>query len=376
MDGPAPDEAHRSDAGKKRVKRIVQGLISLVIVVAIFFFAIPKIADYGAVWRSLTAMTWFELTTLALAMVFNLVTYWWQVMAAMPGLGFFQAAVVNQTATSVADTLPGGGYVAVGVTYTIFRSWGFRNSAIALFVLVTGIWNLFLKLGLPVLALAVLAIQGQASGGLVAGALIGMAVLVGGVVLFALVLWKTTFARRIGNALGTVVSFPLKLLRRPPVEDLGEAAVRYRRRIIDLVAGRYLQLTLSTVVSHLTLFLVLLVALRHVGISEREISTAQVLGVFAFGRLVTALPLTPGGLGLVELSYIGALILAGRDHADVAPEVFRAQVAAAVLVFRALTYAVQVPIGGVTYLIWRAKKDWRKPVPTASEDEPAPQVVV
>jgi uncharacterized membrane protein YbhN (UPF0104 family) len=115
------------------------------------------------------------------------------------------------------------------------------------------------------------------------------------------------------------------------------------------------QLTLSTILSHLALFFVLLLALRDVGVSEHEISTAQVLGVFAFGRLLTTLPLTPGGLGIVELSYIGGLILAGRSHADVPADLFHAQVAAAVLVFRALTYGVQVPIGRLTYLTWRAR---------------------
>jgi uncharacterized membrane protein YbhN (UPF0104 family) len=375
MAGSAPSETTSDHARKRPIKRIVQALISLVIVVAIFAFAIPKIADYNAVWKAFTSMTWVELSTLVAAMLFNLVTYWWQVMAAMPGLGFWQAAVVNQTATSIADTLPGGGYVAVGVTYTIYRSWGFRNSAIALLVLVTGIWNLFMKLGLPVIALAALAIQGQASAGLVAAALIGVAILAGGVVVFALVLWKEELARRVGEAIGRIASLPLRLIRKPPIEGLGQAGIRYRRHIIDLVAGRWVQLTLSTVISHLALFLVLLLALRDVGVSEREISTAQALGVFAFGRLLTALPLTPGGLGVVELSYIGGLILAGRSHADVSPDVFHAQVAAAVLVFRALTYGVQVPIGGLTYLIWRAKKDWRKPLQAGADTQPVAQVL-
>lgn len=132
--------------------------------------------------------------------------------------------------------------------------------------------------------------------------------------------------------------------------------------------------TVTTVVSHLALFLVLLLAVRHVGISESEISTAQVLGVFAFGRLVTVLPLTPGGLGLIELSYIGGLILAGRAHANVPTEVFNAQVAAAVLVFRTLTYGIQIPLGAFTYLIWRVNKSWRKPVETEHERQAAAPV--
>jgi uncharacterized membrane protein YbhN (UPF0104 family) len=365
----------RAAHNKKRVWRVVQILVSVGLVVAIFAYAIPKIADYKSVWKALTDMTGLELTSLVLAMLFNLLTYWLQNMASIPGLGLWQAAVNNQTTTSIADTIPGGGYIAVGVGYTMYRSWGFTNSAIALSAIVTGIWNMFMKLGLPVVALAILAIRGQVSGGLVLASLIGLGLLLVAISAFGLTLWKKAFARRIGAWVGKVASILLKLIRRPPVEGWDEAAVRFRRSVIDLVAKRWVALTITTVVSHLALFLVLLLALRHVGVSEHEISTAQALGVFAFGRLVTALPLTPGGLGVIELSYIGGLILAGRAHADVPPDVFHAQVAAAVLVFRALTYGIQIPLGGITYVIWRINRSWRKPVPS-EPPRPVSQPVV
>jgi len=256
----------------------------------------PSGRGYSSVWSAITDRTWLEIATLFAAMVFNLLTYWWQNIASIPGLGLWQAAVCNQTTTSVADTIPGGGYIAVGVGYAIYRSWGFSNSTIALSVALTGIWNIFMKLGLPVIALAALAITGKASSALVAASLIGVAVLGGAVVLFALVLWKKELARRIGSAIGRVASAALKILRKPPVDDWGEAAVGFRRQAIDLVAKRWPALTVTTVVSHLALYFVLLLALRHVGVSEQEVSWAQVLGVFAFGRLLTAVPLTPGGL--------------------------------------------------------------------------------
>jgi putative heme transporter len=353
------------------VWRVAQIVISLVIVVGIFVYAIPKFADYSQVWTAVRQMTLLEITSLIGVTILNVVTYWPQQTAAMPGLSIAQAAVNNQSSTSIANTLPGGGAIAVGVSYAMYRSWGFTNTAIGLSVLVTGIWNIFMKLGLPIIAIAILAAAGQSSAGLLVAALIGLLVLLAAIVLFALILWKKELARRIGEALGRPVSFARRLLHKPPVAGWGEATVRFRRETIDLVAKRWVQLTVSTVVSHLCLFLVLLLALRHVGVSEAEISTPQVLAVYAFGRLITALPITPGGVGLVELGYIGGLVLAGRDHADVAPDVFRAQVAAAVLVFRALTYLFQIPLGGATYLIWRAKKSWLKPVPPAADAEVA-----
>jgi uncharacterized membrane protein YbhN (UPF0104 family) len=352
---------------KKRMWRLIQIVVSLAIAVGVFAYAIPKVADYSAVWEALRAMTLIELATLFAVMILNIVSYWPQQTAAMPGLTIPQAAVATQTSTSIANTVPGGGVVAVGVTYAMYRSWGFTNSQVALSVLVTGIWNIFMKLGLPVVALALLAVEGRAGGALLIAAVIGVAFLLAAVVLFALVLWKQELARRIGNGLGKAASWVRKLIRRPPVVDWGEAAVRFRKQTIQLVKRGWLKLTLSTLISHLALWLVLLLALRHVGVSAAEVSTAQVLGVFAFGRLITALPITPGGVGLAELGYIGALLLAGREQTDVSPEVFRAQVVAAVLVFRTLTYAFQIPLGGITYLIWRRKKGWLKTPPSRAQ---------
>ena len=80
-------------------------------------------------------------------------------------------------------------------------------------------------------------------------------------------------------------------------------------------------------------------------------SAAEVFAVFSFGRLISALPITPGGLGVIELGYIGGLSAAGGD---------KAPVVAAVLMFRILTFGIQIPLGGFTYLIWRAKKSWRR----------------
>jgi len=352
---------------KKRRKPVITALqiaLSLAIVVAVFAYALPKIADYSKVWAALRGLSSGQILVLLAITFFNIFTYWPQMVASLRGLTLAQAAVNNQTSTTVANTVPAGGVVAIGVTYAIYRSWGFTYSAITLAELVTFVWNTFMKLGLPIVALAALAIEGNASAGLLVAAVFGLAMLIVAIVLFGLVLWKKPLARRIGAALGRVVSFFRKIIRKPPVRDWGEAAVRFRHESIDLIAHRWIPLTVSTLVSHIGLYLVLLVSLRYVGITGSEVTWAQILGVFAFVRLLSALPLTPGGLGIVELGYIGGLALAGRHHhPGVSPEVFRAQVAAAVLLFRALTYGMQIPLGGITYLIWKRKKACQKAPP-------------
>jgi putative heme transporter len=351
---PTAEPAAR--ARRTRIVRVAQVLFSVAIVVAIFAYAIPKFASYGAVWAVLRTLTWAQLGLLAAATVFNLITYWLQLMAALPGLTLGQAAVNNQTTTSIANTVPvAGGALSVGVSYAMLRSWGFSLAAITLMTILTGIWNAFLKLAMPIVAVALLAVTGSSTAALLAPALLGVAVLVGAVVLFALLMWKKELARRIGAAVGAAWSWLRRLVRKPPVTGWDQAAVRFRRQSNDLVARRWPALTLTTLVSHLGLYLVFLLTTRLVGITSAEVSWVELLGIFSLGRLLTAAPITPGGVGLVEFTYIAGLVLAGGGQV-------RAQAVAAALLFRVLTYGLQIPLGGFTYLIWQRNKSWRKPL--------------
>jgi uncharacterized membrane protein YbhN (UPF0104 family) len=297
----------------------------------------------------------------------NILTYWPLMVASMPGLTLAQAAVNNQSSTSIANTLPGGGWIATGVSYSMYRSWGFTNTEIGLTTIITGIWNSFVKLGMPVIALAALLITGRTNAALLIPTVIGIGVLLVAIGLFAGMLWKEDMARAIGGGLGKAASFVRTWFHKPPVH-WGDAAASFRKQTIGLVSKRWVPLTLSALASHIALYLVLLLALRHVGVAENEITWAQVLGVFAFVRLISLFPITPGGVGLVELGYIGGLYVAGKAHADVPLDVFKAQVAAAVLVFRTLTFVLQIPLGALTYVIWQRKKSWRKPVPHDSAE--------
>lgn len=349
----AEPEQHGSN-----LKRILGALVSLIIIVGIFGFAIPKVADYGAVWAAMKTMTPLELASLFVAMVFNLFTYWWANMAALPGLRLWPAAVLTQTTTSVANTLPGGGAIAVGLTYAILRSWGFTGTDTALYVGVTGVWNIFAKLALPVLSIAILVLTGQSSAAYVTAAIIGVVVLAVAVGLLAAVFYSERLAREIGSGVGKVLAVVTKPFRRgkPAPSDTGEAAVRFRRDTIGLVEHRWVRLTFFTLLSQIALFFVLLLSLRHMGIDGSEISTAKVFAVFSFSRLLSAVPLTPGGVGVIDLGYVGGLT-AGMPEAD------HAAIVAAVLIFRLLTYGIQIPLGGFTYFIWLKNKGWRREAP-------------
>ena len=333
-------------------KRIIQALISLVIVAGIFLGVMPLIADYGDVFDTIGAMTGLELGSLVAFGLWNLITYWFVLVAALPGLRLREAAVVNQASTAVSNTLPGGGVIGVGVSIAMLTSWGFTIASIGRSAVVTGIWNNFVKLGMPVLALALLALDGELNPARVTAAAIGIIVLIAAVVLFGLLLRSDRLTRAIGRGVGSVVNWGRKLFRREPMEGWGERFSAFRTDTIGLLRHRWLWLTVATLLSHISLYLVLLVALRHVGVSQEELSWITVLAAFAFVRLISALPVTPGGVGVVELGYAAVLTI-GLD------DITSAQVVAAILVFRAVTYLLPIPLGLISYVIWRVNKSWK-----------------
>lgn len=165
-------------------KRGASAAFSLIVIIGIFYFVMPLIADYDGVFATIGEMTTLELVSLVLIGLWNLATYWFMLVAALPGLRLREAAVVNQASTAVSNTLPAGGALGVGISVAMLTSWGFTIAAITRSAIVTGIWNNFVKLGMPVLAIALLALEGGITPARVTAAAIGIAVLVAAIVVF------------------------------------------------------------------------------------------------------------------------------------------------------------------------------------------------
>jgi uncharacterized membrane protein YbhN (UPF0104 family) len=337
---------------RRWLRPVLSAAVSLAIVVGVFWYFLPQFTSMSEVWAHIRAMTAVELITLTLAAAWNLASYLFVSVGATPGLTYRQAFVATESTTAVANTLPGGGAIGIAMTYSILGSWGFSRSRVSVSLVVSGLWNNFVKLGMPVLAVCLLVLQGSPSTGRVMAAGIGLAALIIALIALAALLRSEQSARRVGLLAAAVANRMLRVVGRSPVHGWELATVKFRGRTELLVHARWLWLTVATLVSHLSLFLVLLMALRDVGVSQAQVSWIEVLAVFSLARLVTAIPLTPGGLGFVEAALITGLAAAGGP---------RAEVAAAVLVFRAFTYVLPIPLGMGTYLFYKRNKSWRRP---------------
>ena len=353
--GGAPPPGGREPKGAPWVK-VVSVAISVLLVVGIFVFAIPRIASYGEVLDTLRDLRGSSLV-LAARDLLQSVHVLAREHGRAPGLQLSRAAVITQTTTTVANTLPAGGAVAVSLTFEMLHSWGFTTNAATLYVLVTGFWNIFMKLALPVLSVAILALTGQSSAVFLVAAVIGVVVLTIAIGVFAAILWKEHLASRIGDLAGRLIAAVLKPFRRRAPRGLGERAVRFRRDTIGLIERRWLALTVTTAAASWRCSSCCCCRSGMSVSPRRRSRTAQLLAVFAFGRLLSDGADHAGRPQVIELGYIGGLVAAGGAQPDVV---------AGVLLFRVLTYGIQIPIGGVTYLIWRRKRSWRRPVPSRS----------
>jgi putative heme transporter len=332
--------------------------VSVALIAATFGFALPHIASYRSVWASMTGMTVPQAALVIGAAAASMITTWIMICSVLPSIRLREAAVVNLGSNAVANTLPAGGAIAMGVSWAMLSSWGVGTGEYVLYTLVSGIWNVFARLGLPVLAIAVLLTDGRPGAGLIAAGAAGVVLLAAAVTALGFLIRSESFALRAGHVVQHVLDVACRLVRRQVSFDIPGSLAGFRDRAGTLIAMRGWRITAATVASNLTLWLVLLACLRGVGLSQGQVTWQASLAAFASIRLLTVLPLTPGGLGITELGLVGILAAdvshgVGHSASHGASHLTLAQVTAAVLLYRAVTYLPPIPLGGIACVIWR-----------------------
>ncbi len=329
---------------KRTHKRLLGGAVSVAFVVAVFVFVLPQFANYRDVLEVVRELGWQDWLLLAGAVLLNLATFAPPWMAALPGLGFRQALVMTQASTALSIVSPAGAAVGMAASYSMLRSWGFRSAAVGLAVAIAGIWNQLVNLAFPVVALALLTAANQSHPALRTAAFVGLAVLVVAATSFALVLSRQEWATRIGDLAARLADRALRPVRTGPVEWGGGSFARFRTQALGLLRRRWHVITATTLAGHLTVFVMLLVCLRVTGITDSEVSTVEAFAAWSLIRVLGALPLTPAGVGVVEVGLTGALVAFGASSAEAV---------AATLLYRALTVLPTLALGLLAAATWR-----------------------
>ena len=317
-------------------KKIVLAVVALALILLTFAYFLPQIADYRDVWAIVRSLSWPWIAALLAVTVLNVITFAppWQV--ALPGLPFVAAIEVTQASTALSIIVPGGAAAGIVGAVGMLRSWGFPARDIARAATLVSVWNQLANLVYPIVAVLLLSLTGGDPAVLATAALVGVPVL--GVALGALVLVLSSddMARHLGDVVARGASWARAKARRGPVSWGGAGFEHFRREAVELLRRRWHVLTLATLAGSLNVFLVLLVSLRALHVPASEVSAIEAFAAWALVRIVGTVPITPAGVGIVELGLAAALVGFGGNNVGVV---------ASVLVWRFLTLIPTLVLG-------------------------------
>jgi uncharacterized protein (TIRG00374 family) len=333
-----------SKAARIRWKPLLGGAAALAVVVGVFVFVLPRVIDYADVWDAIRDIPPVWIGVLAVAAVLNVITFAPTLMAALPGLRLRAALAVTLASTASTYIAPGGAAVGAAFTFAMLRAWGFRGQQATIGVAVSSVFNLMFTFGAPAIALTLLTIEGGTNPLLRTAAVAGLIVFTIVLFSFALGLWNERQAEMLGDAAARATSWLLARIGRDPVGWSGATFAEFRADAVSVLKRRWPALTAGTLSGHLTVYLLLLLSLRAVGVGSDDVTIVESFAAWSLVRLIAALPLTPGGFGIVELGLSGTLIAFGGDQGEVL---------AAVLVYRFLTVVPPLVLGTLAAVTWR-----------------------
>ncbi len=335
------DRVARRVPGGRGGGRAAKLLVSFVLAAGILAVALPRVAGAGwpAIGHALAGLTLAQLALLTVVWLAGLWVHTPALTAALPGLSHRRALLLNLTGSFVSNLLPLGGAAGTVANWRMARSWGFASPAFARWALVTNLFDTALKLILPGVALVWLAAAGvQATNGVSTAAYVGLALLTA-VSLGVWVLARDDRAvRTIGRWADRVCAHVHVL--KPPAEGCAARATAFRRDSAGLIAAGWRRMAFGKLAYAVLQAGLLWLSLRVLG---ADLNPAVVLAAFAVERILSMAVITPGATGLVEVGMTGVLVALGVEATSAA---------AGVLLYRAFTFGMEIPVGGLSMLAW------------------------
>ncbi len=328
--------------------QIIATILTLLILVLVFAVILPQFGDYSAAWSAIKTMEAWQIALITLATVGLIVVYVLPYPAALPGLEFKAAFYTRQTSFMISNVVPGGGAWGLAMQYGMLTSYGYGIAPTTATIGITSVWNTFVTLSLPVVALIGLGLTGQSNTEATTATLFAAGVVVAMIVVFALILRSEDFARKLGRWVDGIVRRGAGLVGKEPTIDAEAGIVDFRNSIVHVVADRWVIVTLANLGQQLAQFAILYLAVVALqGGFDGPVTPLAAFAAFAFGRLATFIPIPPGGLGTTDAIITGILTAFGMPNNDAL---------AATMVWRAATYFPQVIIGALTLLLWRRER--------------------
>lgn len=254
---------------------------------------------------------------------------------------WFSVVTAGLAGNAVTNTLPGGDAVGASVQYRMLASTGIDTVQAAGGLAVSSIIGVAGLFSLPIFALPIIIGGTAVSAGLVHAGELGFLGFVLIVVLGVVILTTDRTLLAVGRFLQWFLS---RLHRhRRETRDLGQRLINERDQVRTDLGQNWWKAVLL-VAGRIGLdYLSLLAVLRATGTRPNP---SLVLLAYAATAVLALLPITPGGLGIVEASLSGLLVLANVPSGNAV---------VATLAFRLGSYWLPTIAGGVCYILYRRR---------------------
>lgn len=316
--------------------RIVTGALSLLLLIALLALALPWAS--GASWQEilqvlLGAPVW-AVPVIALLGACALGLEALTVRTAVTGSRYSSALLGHTASNGLGLAVPGGSVLGLGLLAWILRRAGSAVPVILTGVLVASAVEMVISSFLvPLVGLGAYALGSATGTAQIAlpGAIWAAAVAVLGAVL-ALVLMMLLLRREV--LAGLIARFGDQI-----PEHIADAVLVQRDALVETLRQRPAALLAPTFAARVLQWAALLLAFEAVG---AEVPLLLTVAVFALGRLLALVPVTPGGAGISEAVGAGALVALGVGPADAA---------SAMLLMLVCTLVVPLLAGAVSLVV-------------------------
>ena len=320
---------------------IVKRIVALGITALAFYVLLPSISRVVGAWPRLANLSaaWFAGAVIAEVASFACTFALQRIV--LRTRGWFAVVAAGLTGNAVTNVFPGGSAVGAAVQFRMLATVGIDTDNAAGGLAASSLLSVGGLLALPVLALPAILGGTQVSQGLDHAALLGL----GAFGLFVLCGIAIMVFDRPLSVLGSLVQRILNMIprRRNKTTDLSARLLRQRDDIRSAL-DRNWWVAILLIAGRLGFdYLCLLGVLRSTGTSPRP---SLVLLAYAAAGVIALVPLTPGGLGIVEASLSGLLVLAG---------VRGGSAVLATLAYRLISYWLPLIAGPVVYFMYRRR---------------------
>ena len=194
----------------------------------------------------------------------------------------------------------------------MLAKYGVPQARAAAAVTADAIFTYLFTLGAPAIAVTLLVIEGRSAGGFVTTAVIGLTVVIVSLIVIVAVLRSESAARKIGGWAQKPLNSVLRKFGKE-ASDVTLILVQFHDQASDLIRTRWKALAITNVAAQMAPMLVLWAALEGLGVTHSQLSLVELFAAFSIALVLTAFPITPGGLGTVDAALIALLIAFGVD---------------------------------------------------------------